>query len=309
MNKIIGWFWRIALVLVLFVAYQVARDWWWRDSAPRAEKVSVEIPAGSGVSEIASLLEENGVIRHPKSFAFYVMMHGLSRDLHAGTFSLPPYEDFETLTGLLQDSDAIDVSITIPEGYTVAQIGDVLNEQLGIGQEEWRALTEGKEGYLFPDTYRFVPSATAQNVFDKMSENFALRMQKEGLSPTREQIIIASILEREVRRPEEMVKVSDIIRKRLAIGMALQMDSTVNYVTEGGRASATYEDISVDSPYNTYKYPGLPPGPISNPGMSAIRAAMNPEANPYYYFLTDPEGRVYYAETFDQHVANRRYLR
>lgn len=309
MSKLIGWLWRIVLVLVLFFGYQTARDWWWRDSAPRAENVFLEIPAGSGVSEIAYLLEEKGVIQHPKSFALYVMVYGLSHDLHAGTFSLPPYEDFGTLTELLQDSGSIDISVTIPEGYTVAQIGDVLNEQLGISQEEWRAVADGEEGYLFPDTYRFATSATAQSIFDKMSENFALRMQKDGLNPTREQIIIASILEREVRRPEEMANVSDIIRKRLEIGMALQMDSTVNYVTQGGRASATYEDISVDSPYNTYKYPGLPPGPISNPGMSAIRAAINPAANPYYYFLTDPEGRVYYAENFDQHVANRQYLR
>jgi UPF0755 protein len=90
--------------------------------------------------------------------------------------------------------------------------------------------------------------------------------------------------------------------------MALQMDSTVNYITNAGRPSSTAKDLEIDSPYNTYKYPGIPPGPISNPGLNAIRAAMSPHANPYYYFLTDPEGRVYYAENFNQHVANRQYL-
>lgn len=308
MSKLFGWAWRMGLIVLLVVGYTTAKDWWWRDAKKDAEVKQIEIASGLGVLAIAEELKEQGIIKHDRSFALYVMWHGLSRDLHAGTFNLPVGEDFKTLTSLLRSSESIDVSITIPEGYTVSQIGDVLSEKLGIQKEEWINTAKSSEGYLFPDTYRFAPTATAQTVFDEMRANFDSRMQKAGLAPSKEQIIIASILEREVRRPEEMSQVSDIIRKRLAIGMALQMDSTVNYVTGGKTASATYSDLEVDSPYNTYKNPGLPPGAIGNPGLNAIRAAISPTPNSYLYFLTDPEGRVYYAETFEQHVANRKYL-
>ena len=296
------------MVLCVIIAWQMMRDWWWRHVDEDTEFAQIEIPSGYGVKAIATLLTDEGVIRHPGSFTLYMMLHGLSNDLHAGTFILPKDTNFGELAELLQDAQAVDISITIPEGYTVQQIGEVLASTLDISVDQWMDIAQNDEGYLFPDTYRFAPTVTVQDIRDRMRDNFDVRMQRAGVSPTRDQIIIASILEREVRRSDEMSQVSDIIRKRLDIGMALQMDSTVNYVTQASRASATYEDIDIDSPYNTYKYPGLPPGPISNPGLNAIQAAINPSSNPYYYFLTDAEGRVYYAETFDGHIANRKYL-
>lgn len=308
MIKLIGWAWRLLLVIVVILGLQIASNWWWKD-AKTEDLTAVEIPQGSGVTQIAYLLEEEGVIKKPRLFLLYAKVNGAARNIHAGNFALPKGEDFKTLIELLQNSESQDVEVVIPEGFTVEQMADVMEERLSISKEAWLAAARNMEGYLFPDTYRFAAGVSAQDVVNKMRSNFDRRIEAAGLSPSAEQIIIASILEKEVRTPETMANVSDIIRKRLAIGMALQMDSTVNYVTNAGRPSATYQDIEVDSPYNTYKYPGLPPGPIGNPGINAIRAAMNPTANSYYYFLTDPQGNIYYAETFEQHVANRVYLR
>lgn len=308
MKKVIGWTWRIGLVAIITFGFTIANNWWWKD-AKTDELTAVEIPPGVGVSRIADILEEEGVIKRAGLFLLYAKVNGESRNIHAGNFALPKGEDFKTIIELLQDSQAKDIQVVIPEGFTVEQMGDVIEESLRIPRQEWLAAAADEEGYLFPDTYRFSPGATAEEVVARMRQNFETRMQSAGFNPSREQLIIASIIEKEVRTLDTMKNVSDIIRKRLEIGMALQMDSTVNYVTNAGRPSATYQDIEVDSPYNTYKYTGLPPGPISNPGLNAITAALNPTPNPYYYFLTDPQGNIYYGETFEQHVANRVYLR
>ena len=120
---------------------------------------------------------------------------------------------------------------------------------------------------------------------------------------------MASILEDELRTDRDRAKAADLFWRRLDIGMALQSDATVNYVTGKGRAQPSIEDTKVDSPYNTYKYPGLPPGPIGNPGVSAIRAAVSPEPNTFLYYLSAPDGTTYFAETYEQHLANKaKYL-
>ncbi len=308
MNKLIGWVWRIGIIVILFLAYNTASAWWWQTPADDAAAVEIKIEEGMSFSGIATLLESKGIIQNARSFALYGIIKKEAGNVHAGTFVLMPGASYRNTLHSLLTATSTDIAITIPEGYTHAQIGDVLQEKLGISAQDWETESVGLEGYLFPDTYRFAQGASAKDVVVKMRENFTIRMEEVGISPTEEQIIIASIIEKEVRKVDEMANVSDIIRKRLAVGMALQMDSTVNYITNAGRPSSTAKDLEIDSPYNTYKYPGLPPGPISNPGLNAIRAAINPHTNPYFYFLTDPEGRVYYAENFTQHVANRQYL-
>jgi UPF0755 protein len=307
MNKLIGWTWRIGIIVILVLGYNTAHAWWWQKPT-QGEAVEMTIEDGMSFTQIASSLETEGIVKNARSFTLYGMMRKQTGNIHAGTVFVFPGDAYrDTLNALLTPQYA-DIAITIPEGYTIAQIGDVMTEKMAISSGDWEVASKGLEGYLFPDTYRFAKDATAQEIVDKMRGNFTIRMNEAGLDPTEKQIIIASIIEKEVRKVDEMVNVSDIIRKRLEMNMALQMDSTVNFITNAGRPSSTAKDLEIDSPYNTYKYPGLPPGPISNPGLNAIRAAMSPHANPYYYFLTDPEGRVYYAENFNQHVANRQYL-
>jgi UPF0755 protein len=173
------------------------------------------------------------------------------------------------------------------------------------------------EGFLFPDTYRLFKDATAEDVTRKMLENFDRKLTPElrsrialGKHTVYEVVTMASIIEREVQTDEDRRKVADLFWRRLEKGMPLQADSTVNYATGKGLASVTFDDTKNVSPYNTYKYRGLPLGPICNPGLSAIAAAADPKANDAWYFLTDKDGKVYYARTLDEHNRNKaRYLR
>jgi UPF0755 protein len=235
-------------------------------------------------------------------------------------------------------ASAYSVVVTIPEGYTLKQIGEVLSDKLGIDPAEWERVTGvdspiahvvdvtrdkpdsvDLEGYLFPDTYHFTKENTAEAIALEMIQTLKRRLLENEVNAYmgdgdpynfHELLTLASIIEREVMTDADRALVSDIFHKRLEIGMALQADSTVNYVTGGNDPSISLDDRDIDSPYNTYKHPGLPPGPISNPGIASIIAAVHPEPNDYWYFLTTPEGEVIYATTYDEHLANKqKYLR
>lgn len=303
-----------------------------------AAEVSFTVEEGESFAAIAERLDEEGII--PSAFWFRVAgrLSGFADDVRAGTTVVVPGDRSADILGaLVYPSGAAEVSVTIPEGYTLVQIGETVRAVLPqITEEEWAHVTGPDspftqdsfvlraqkpadvdlEGYLFPDTYRFFKDATADDVVERMLRTMESRVESLG-SPTgdadgmttHELLTLSSLIEREVRDPEEMRQVSDIFLKRLDIGMALQSDATVNYVTGGDDPSISLSDRDIDSLYNTYKYPGLPPGPISNPGMHALRAVWSPAENPYYYFLTDSQGNVYYAETHDEHVVNKaRYL-
>jgi UPF0755 protein len=173
------------------------------------------------------------------------------------------------------------------------------------------------EGFLFPDTYRLYREAGPEDIVRTMLRNFdrkidaELRAKIEASGRSFYEIVtMASIVEREVRTDESRRRVADIFWRRYDIGMALQADSTVNYVTGKSLAAVSFEDTKVDSRYNTYKYPGLPPGPIGNPGLAAIRATVDPLPNDAWYFLTDAEGNVHYGRNLDEHNRNKaRYLK
>lgn len=173
------------------------------------------------------------------------------------------------------------------------------------------------EGFLFPDTYRLYRDATPMDVVKTLLANFDKKFSPELRKRAADRgrsvydvVTMASIVEREVKTPEDRRKVADIFWRRIGKGMALQADSTVNYATGKSLPSVTYEDTQAVSRYNTYKYPGLPLGPISNPGLDALEAAIDPEPNDAWYFLTDADGNVHYARTLDEHNRNKaRYLR
>jgi UPF0755 protein len=189
-------------------------------------------------------------------------------------------------------------------------------------QKDYKFLTNlpnkaNLEGFLFPDTYRFYYDADADDIVRKMLDNFeqklspdlASSIEKSGHSLF-EIVTMASILEREVKSDADRRQVADIFWRRLKIGMRLQADSTVNYLIDGNSPALSYKDMQLNSTYNTYKYYGLPPGPICNPGLSAITAAINPEPNQYLYFLTDDQSNVHFARTLDEHNKNKaQYLK
>lgn len=298
----------LIIILSIFIGFREINRALWRSPTADAETIQINIESETSFRQATEILAENNLIEKPFYFKVYARLSN-QRTIQAGTFDLAKGSSYKTLLEKLKRAKQYDIQITIPEGLTIAQTGEIMVSKLNFSIEDWNQASINLEGYLFPDTYRFNENATAEMVIDTMIENFNRRISEANLEISERDLIIASIIEREVRGLEDMKKVSDIIRKRLEIGMALQMDSTVNFITGNKTPSITFADRDIDSPYNTYKYPGLPPGPIANPGLDALIATKNPTPNNYYYFLTNPQGKVFYGETFDQHVANRVHLR
>ncbi len=324
-----------SMIIVLSMAIHQVNRFWLADPKPNAAVYEVQILPGDSISNLAPLLAENKLV-NPFWFKFYAKIFGGAPGIDVGTYSITKGMSYAAMIATLHNGQSAEVTLTIPEGFTIKQMGERVTAAFpSLTAEDWThatgqfsaeeglsfVVTSGKpdgvdlEGYLFPDTYNFEPSATADEIVKKMIDEMADKVQTVGLrnqvgegkpfKSLHEALTLASILEKEVRTPATMAQVADIFLKRLAIGMALQADSTVNYVTGGDTPSVSFADLKIDSPYNTYMYPGLPPGPISNPGLNALAAVANPSHNDYYYFLTDSAGNVYYAATNEEHVANK----
>lgn len=331
--------------IFLFTIALVGSLWWdafMIQPDEDAEAVEFVVDEGASVSGIATDLEEADLISSDFFFKVYVKLTGNQSNLQAGVFELLPGASFKDLLSELVDAQAVEVEVTFPEGLTAAQIGEIVEDAFdSVVEEEWDLVSgeegthmlstndilqtipqgQGLEGYLFPDTYRFSENASALQVADTMVLTLKRRMAENGVvipatlvfengMTMHELLTLASIVEREVRAPEDMKVVAGIFLTRMQIGMALQADSTVNYVTGKKDAAISLDDSKINSPYNTYQNLGLTPGPISNPGMNAIMAVLEPSDTDYLYFLTDLEGNAHYATTFDQHIENKyKYLK
>ncbi len=330
----------VGIIVIFGVANHQAQRFWFSGARMGVEPVTFVVTDGETLTQAAHDMAAQGLV-NAFWFRVYAKFSG-NEEIRSGTYDIAPGNTYASILGLLHYGNVNDIKITIPEGYTIAQMGTYIVDKFpSISLEQWKTATGqfspleshpfivaaekpddvDLEGYLFPDTYRFVRDVTAEEIIEKMIDTMEERyrsvqpMDATGVGASlmltpHEYITLASILEREVRQPETMAMVADIFLKRLDAGMALQSDATVNYVTGGDDPSVSLNDLDIDSLYNTYKYPGLPPGPISNPGVNALNAALNPATNPYYYFLTTPDGDIHYATTHDEHVANKaRYLR
>jgi UPF0755 protein len=221
-----------------------------------------------------------------------------------------------------------EVTITIPEGSDIYEIGDILESGLSFSRADFVKATEkfdttqydfientSLQGYLYPDTYRFFDDANTEEVIIKMVNNFqkkALPSLKATDTLSRYQVLIlASIVEKEVAIPKDRQIVSGIFLNRLKDGMKLQSDATVNFITQSGRSQSTFDDLKIESPYNTYQVEGLPPGPITNPSVDAIKSVVNPIPNDYYFFLTtrDNPPKTIFSKNFEEHSkAKQQYL-
>jgi UPF0755 protein len=210
-----------------------------------------------------------------------------------------------------------EVQMVIPEGFTVEQIGELFESEGIFNADDFISVAEEHEGYLFPDTYRFFRNVAPEEVVKQMRGVFDKKVvsviseelirQEVSL---RDIVIMASLIEKEVHNLTDQRIVSGILWKRLEIGMGLQVDATLLYLNNNKNSDITAEDLEIDSLYNTYKYRGLPPGPITNPGLGAIEAALYPTPSEYLYYLSDKEGNTHYAENFEDHKLNKqRYLR
>lgn len=300
------------LVLAAYAGYQIF------GVADLPEKTTmIEIASGATVKEISRNLKEQGIIKDDFLFRVYVWMKGKEADFIAGRFALPEKITVRSLLNLLTSAQARPVrKVTIIEGWSARDIIAYLEKEGWYRSEELKTLA-GKEGYLFPDTYYVFAGAKADDLIKKIAENFDRRVNDDLRAEIKRQgkdldevLKAASIIEAEVPHQADRPIVSDIIWKRLKIGMALQSDATLNYATGGKRAALTAAELKIDSPYNTYKYRGLPPTPIGNPGISAIRAAIYPAKTDYWYFLSTADGQTVFSRNLAEHNrAKAKYLK
>ncbi|MCB9802772.1 endolytic transglycosylase MltG [Candidatus Nomurabacteria bacterium] len=295
------------------------------------------IKQGQGVNEISVNLADNNLIKNKFVFETWLWLKKSESEVKAGIYTVPADISIREISNLiLLVPTNQQNSLTIIEGWSrnLTQLKNVL-EKNNFSYQGFLDLTKNKsdwqeeftflkdapasaslEGYLYPDTYFVDTNTTVEDLIKKVLNNFDRKLTKDLTTEIARQnktifevVTLASIIEREVPQGEDKKKIADVFLKRLEAGIGLQSDATVNFVTGKGLAQPTLVDLQVDSPYNTYKYRGLPPGPISNPSISSIEAVIYPIENDYYYFLTTKEGEVIYSKTYEEHLRNKaKYL-
>lgn len=277
------------------------------------------INKGASVVQIGNNLEKAGLIRNGMVFRYLVQMTSSQNKIQAGEFQLSPNLSMTEILEKLKKGPS-ELWITIPEGTRREEIAIKFATSLNKDQkfiDDFMNLTEGKEGYLFPDTYLFPKSATVTQIVNKLETTFDSKVK----NATKEQIIMASLLERETFADSEKPLVAGVLFKRLDNDWPLQVDATLQYAKDSAKfkiATTTNKywdpiysaDKEIDSPFNTYKKLGLPPAPISNPGISTITASINPEESDYWYYIHDNSGKIHFAKDLVEHNSNiDKYLR
>ncbi|MEK7167974.1 MAG: endolytic transglycosylase MltG [Patescibacteria group bacterium] len=330
---------KIKVFLIFLVVFAIVFSVWFVNSlflpaSKESNLVYFQVKAGENTREIASNLKEQDLIKSGLVFRMYAKMKRMDSKIQAGEHKLSTDMDVREIIKELTSGKSVDneKKITIIEGWRAGDIGKYLEEQRLIKKEEFLSAiktsdwtqydflknveAETLEGFLFPDTYRVFSDASAKDIVKKMLDNFDSKLTQEMRTDIVSQkknvleiVTMASIVEKEALSDEDKKMVADVFWKRIDLNMGLQSDATVNYITGKKDTRPLAVDLEVDSPYNTYKYKGLPPGPICNPGLAALNAAIYPKSNPYYFFLTDDEGKAIFGTTYEQHQENiRKYL-
>lgn len=325
----------LLLIILIIVGGIYFSQLVWAPATGSSELVYFEIDSGQSVRQIAENLAEQQLVDSALVFRLYTRLIGAQSNLLAGEHKLAGNMSIKEIVGVLSSGRSVEneKTITIIEGWKIDEIGDYLEKQRLVNKNEFIEATkiinwrdkydflrdlpvDTLEGFLFPDTYRIFNDATVDDIISKMLDNFKSKLSsqmiddayRDGVSVF-ELVTLASIVEREAMTKEDKDMVADVFLKRLELNMPLQSDATINYVTGKSELRPSYDDLAVDSRYNTYKYAGLPPGPIANPGLDAIMAVIYPQTNDYYFFLMDKDGVTHYAKTFAEHQDNiRKYL-
>jgi len=302
----------LILTILFIILFFVIGVFFWQGIYLPKTPVSPEekiflVEKGQDLFQIAENLEKEDLIKNRFFFDFYVLIKGGQRKLQAGIYELSPLMTIPQIVKKITLGETLKIKVTIPEGFTVKQIEKLLGLKLP-GTD--------LEGFLFPDTYQFPPRVTGEEVVKKMRDNFEkkfspYRNEVSGAGLTTFEIItMASLIEKEVKTKEDKRLVSGILWKRRNHNIPLQVDATINYITGKKTIKVSIEETKIDSPYNTYRYLGLPLGPICNPGLESIRAAVNPEDSDYWYYLSIPEGETIFSKTLEEHnIAKAKYLK
>ncbi len=301
---------------------------------PNGGEMLFIIDPGENVLSISNRLEQAGIIPDARLFRLYLAWTGMDAYIQTGTFRLSPALSAQSIAGMLQSATLTEVTFTVLPGWRMEEIAAALpTSGLSIAPESFIAAASAPdlfpdlipagasaEGFLYPDTYILPRTTTAEQLVSLLVQAFLLHLPADyaeayaarGLT-LRQAVTLASIIEREAVMDEEMPLIASVFYNRLAIGMKLQTDPTVQYALGFNSLQNTWwttplsaADLRFDSPYNTYLYPGLPPGPICSPGLAALQAVAYPAESPYFYFQAkcDGSGLHNFAVTFEEHEGN-----
>ncbi|NCN07509.1 endolytic transglycosylase MltG [Candidatus Falkowbacteria bacterium] len=325
----------LVVFIVFFLTVYFLIDIFTPNSKDKSD-IYFDIKIGETLNDVSDDLLSQDLIRHKFIFELYTKLKGQQSKIVAGNHALSKNMSMIDVLRIITTGTSLsnESVITIIEGWRAEEIADYLEKNdivlkseflTAIAIDDWRdqydfladVKTKNLEGFLFPDTYRIFSDATVEDIIRKMLDNFDSKLTDQTKADIVSQgknifdvVTLASIIEREVPNDADKKMIADVFLKRLKDGIALQSDATVNYVTGYGRSQPTYDDLKIDSLYNTYKYRGLPPGPISNPGVGSIEAVVYPTRNAHYYFLTTKDdGTVIYSQTYEEHLRNKaKYL-
>lgn len=305
-----------ALLAALLLALGGAAGAWggrvlWLGPGPLAAETEFVVPRAP-TAELALSLHAAGIVANPFAFRLATLATQREGTLHSAEFAFPAHASLRQVLSILRTARPVQHRLTIPEGLTAAQIAALLGRTPALAGDE----VVPAEGALLPETYSFerdTPRATlaarASAAMDRaLAQVWEERDPKLALASPRELLILASIVERETARPEERAHMAGVFLNRLRLGMKLQSDPTVIYAVSGGAGQLdrplSHADLDGPNPYNTYRSPGLPPGPICSPGLATLRAVAHPLATDDLYFVADGHGGHAFARTLDEHNRN-----
>ncbi|MFH0755321.1 MAG: endolytic transglycosylase MltG [bacterium] len=307
-----------AVIIILIIFYFLFL------SAPKNFPINsiYDLKSGQTLSLVSDNFKELKIIKSDFWFKTFVLIFSFGdTTIIKGNYALSKKQNVLTLAWRMSYGlfDIIPIKITLPEGINSFEMADILSDNLlSFNKKNFLSLIKTKklEGYLFPDTYFFAPNIEEEEIIKIINDNFNEKIKEVGIdiknfNKSENDIIkMASILEEEARTIEDKKIIAGILWKRIFMNMALQVDASFKYINGKTTATLTEEDLKIDSPYNSYIKKNLPPTPISNPGLDSIKATINPEETSYLYFLTDKEGEMHYAETFEEHIRNKqKYLK
>ncbi|SDC86751.1 MULTISPECIES: endolytic transglycosylase MltG [unclassified Candidatus Frackibacter] len=284
----------------------------------------VLIRPGASSSQIANLLADKGLIRHPLLFKALVRFRGAESDLKTGYYNLSTGMSIDQMIDKIVNGKVITQEFTIPEGFTVEEIAQEITKQFTFSKKEFLQTARGfkfgqavknegrkynVEGYLFPETYQVPKGTNPKGIIKVMLEEFKAELDERIISKIEdsgltldEVITIASLIEAEAKYDVERRLISSVIHNRLDKNMALQIDATIQYILPEHKSKILYSDLAIESPYNTYQHVGLPPGPINNPGLDSIKAALNPKETNYLYYFALDDGSHKFSKTYREHL-------
>jgi len=286
----------------------------------------VVIKPGMSTQAIGGLLQEQGLITSTLFFRIVVRVEGLDNSLQAGEYNFKKEMPVRQIVAMLADGDTTYKQFTIPEGFTVNQIAALLESKKVASADKFKALATNYvpydyvtpepqadyrvEGYLFPDTYRVAAGTSEERLMQMMASHFnekftpQMRQRANGLGLSiQEVIVLASLVEREAKLPQDRPVIAAVFLKRLNLGMPLQSCATIQYILGEPKPELTVADTEIASPYNTYQHTGLPPGPIANPGLASITAVLYPAQTDYLYFVASKDGSHHFSRTYQEHLA------